>query len=77
MDKNMKRAKRRHEKFRVMNKRLKKIKQTCREYYDEIIEKHREGHFRKSSTYDCGNPRCWLCHFDKLLLLGPLERRWQ
>ena len=75
MDKNMKRAKRRHQTFRVMQKRLNQIKETCRDYYDEIIKKHREGHFRKSSAYDCGNPRCWLCHFDKLMGRRPIKEQ--
>lgn len=71
----MKRAERRHHMFRVMNKRLGELKNTSEDYYDKIIENHREGHFRKSSVYDCGNPHCWLCHFDKLIGKRPLKEK--
>lgn len=67
MDKPKKRAERRYQTFTKMKKRLKDVKETCQEYYQDIIERHREGHFRKSSTYDCGTSRCWLCHFNKLI----------
>ena len=75
MEKNMKRAERRHQMFSTMWKRLKQIKDTDKEYYDEIIKKHRKGHFRKSSVYDCGNASCWLCHFDKLIGKRPLKEQ--
>lgn len=76
MSKNMKRALRRHHMFRVMNSRLREIQKTCEEYYDEIIRNHRQGHFRKSSVYDCGTPSCWLCHFNKLIGKRPIKERY-
>ena len=76
MEKTKKRALRRHKTFTKMKKRLRDVKKTCKEYYEDIIKRHREGHFRKSSTYDCGNTRCWMCHFDKLIGKRPPKERY-
>jgi hypothetical protein len=75
LEKTKKRAKRRYQTFTKMRKRLKDVKETCKEYYKDIIKRHREGHFRKSSTYDCGSSRCFMCHFDKLIGKRPLKER--
>ena len=75
MDKPKKRAKRRYQTFTKMKKRLEDVKETCKEYYEDIIKRHREGHFRKSSSYDCGTPRCWMCHFDKLIGKRPIKEQ--
>ena len=75
MEKTNKRAERRYKTFTKMRKRLNDVKETCKEYYEDIIKRHREGHFRKSSAYDCGNARCWLCHFDKLIGKRPIKER--
>ena len=69
----MKRAERRYQTLTKMRKRLKDVKETCKDYYQDIIKRHREGHFRKSSSFDCGNSRCWLCHFDKLIGKRPVK----
>ena len=75
MEKNTKRRERRYQTFTKMKKRLKYVKENCKEYYEDIIRRHREGHFRKSSAFDCGNPSCWLCHFDKLIGKRPIKER--
>jgi len=75
MAKNKKRAQRRHETFTKMKKRLNDVKENSKEYYKDIIRRHREGHFRKSSSFDCGNPSCWLCHFDKLIGRRPIKEQ--
>ena len=75
MDKPKKRAERRYQTLVKMRKRLKDVKETCKEYYEDIIRRHREGHFRKSSIFDCGNSRCMLCHFDKLIGKRPIKER--
>jgi len=77
MAKNKKRAQRRHETFTKMKKRLNDVKENCKEYYEDIIRRHRKGHFRKSSSFDCGNSSCWLCHFDKLIGKRPLKEQPQ
>ena len=75
MEKSKKRAERRYQTLTIMRKRLNDIKETCKDYYEDIIRRHREGHFRKSSSFDCGTSRCWMCHFDKLIGKRPLKER--
>jgi hypothetical protein len=33
--------------------------------YDGFKYDNEKGRFRKSSTFDCGNPQCFICHSDK------------
>jgi len=43
------------------------------------------GYFRKRDIYDCGVPRCWVCHSDKVfklpnrqeLQIRECEKEWQ
>ena len=59
-----------------MKKRLNDVKETCKDYYEDIIKRHRQGHYRKSSSYDCGKSRCWLCHFNKLIGKRPIKEQY-
>lgn len=34
-------------------------------YVVDCICDEQIGRFRKKDAYDCGNPRCWMCHNDK------------
>ena len=75
MEKNTKRRERRYQTFTKMKKRLKDVKETCKEYYEDIIKRHREGHFRKSSAYDRRSSYCWMCRIDNLIDKRPLKER--
>ena len=71
IEKDKRRAKRRHQTIRVKEKRLKEIKGVDRDYYEEIVRKNRQGHFRKNGSFDCGHANCMLCHSDKLVKNRP------
>jgi len=66
------RAYRRDQDKRVITKRLKLVKQrdnklrdsSGKTYYEQIAAE--PGRLRKHHPYDCGNPRCGLCHSEKL-----------
>jgi len=58
-----------------MKKRLNDVKKIDKGYYEDIIKRQRKGHFRKSSSFDCGNPSCWMCHFDKLIGKRPIKEQ--
>ena len=58
------RALRRHQAKRVIKKRLKVIKNIAPDFKEVIEQPHR---MAKKHPFDCGNPKCFLCHSDKLL----------
>ena len=58
-----------------IRKRLNDVKEISKTYYEDIIKRKRKGHFRKSSSFDCGNSHCHLCHFDKLLGKRPIKEQ--
>ena len=66
------RAIRRHQDERIIAKRLKLVKQrdnkfrdcSGKTYYEQIAAE--PGRLRKHHPYDCGNPRCGLCHSEKI-----------
>ena len=76
MDEKEKRRKRFHHKQRIIKNRLKLLKHiesngalpqstTDKTYYEQMLEQ--ANRLNKKHPYDCGNPKCMLCHSEKLL----------
>jgi len=60
----MNRAQRRHHNNRVITNRLKELKQLSNSRYNCLLSK--KNVLNKQDAYDCGNPKCTLCNYDKL-----------
>lgn len=66
VEKDKRRGERRHRDIKVRERRLKELKGVDRNYYEDIVKKSRQGHYRDHSPLDCGHAGCMLCHSNKL-----------
>ena len=65
--------KRWHEEENLINSRLKDRQRICRSVGSDGTIKEdtskrscQRGRYRKQDAYDCGNPQCGICHYDKV-----------